>query len=424
MRVELLAVGTELLLGATVNSSAAWLGERLAEAGVDVTRSVAVGDDVDTIADAVGDALDAADAVIVTGGLGPTRDDLTHDALAAVAGVHLRRDPEVERALRERYASVGAPMRANTLRQADVPEGATTLPNERGTAPGLRMGLPGGVVYALPGVPREMRAMFLSAVRPDLLVRAGKPAAIVSRTLRTAVIWESAVGERLAGLDAELAASGRVTLAYLAAPAQVRVRVTAKAETRQAAFALVAPVEERVRRLLGDAVYGVDDETLDEVVHRLLAEQEATVAVAESLTGGLLGAELTEMSGSSATFRGGMIAYATDLKAGVLGVPEDLLATHGAVHPDVALAMATGARDRLDATYGLGLTGVAGPNEQDGRPVGTVHIGLAGPGGERTVTSPRLVGDRHHIRELAVVHTLDLLRRRLLGVDIYREVSG
>ncbi|MBA9006966.1 CinA family nicotinamide mononucleotide deamidase-related protein [Thermomonospora cellulosilytica] len=414
MRVELVTVGDELLLGDTVNGNAAWLGRRLAEAGVEVTRSVVVGDLLAEIVEAVTAALGRADAVIVTGGLGPTYDDLTRDALAAAAGVPLVLDKDLERRLRDRVAAAGRTLVPMALRMAEVPEGARVLPNPVGSAPGLRVKLPGGVAYALPGVPREMRAIMTGTVLPELRAAiSGTPA--VRRILRTAGVWESELADRLAPVEA----LEGVRLAYLPDPAEVRVRITA---TGPDAEALAGRAERMARELLGPAVYGEDADTLDRVVHRLLAERSATVATAESLTGGLLGAELTAMPGSSATYAGGVVAYATRLKHELLGVPRELLDAEGAVHPDVAAAMAAGVRDRLGATYGLAVTGVAGPEPQDGRPVGTVYIAVAGPGCDPRVTAPDLpvpsdaAAARAPVRRMTVVHALDLLRRTLLGV--------
>ncbi|MDL4818128.1 CinA family nicotinamide mononucleotide deamidase-related protein [Actinomadura opuntiae] len=415
MRVELLTVGDELLLGDTINGNAAWLGKRLAEHDVEVTRSVVVGDELDVIVAAVRSALERADAVITTGGLGPTYDDLTRDALAQAAGVPLVRDPELERRLRERAEAAGRELQPMALRMAEVPEGAGLLRNSAGSAPGLRVELDGGTVYALPGVPFEMRTIMDEVVLPDLAGTAGLPA-VARRTLRTAGMWESVVATRLA----EVEAMDGVKLAYLPDPAEVKIRITTVGADPKGRL---DGVEVRVRELLGPVVYGVDDESLDRVVHRLLAERSATVAVAESLTGGLIGAELTAMPGSSETYAGGMVTYATELKHSLLGVPEDLLAEHGAVHPDVAAAMAAGVRDRLGATYGVAVTGVAGPLPQDDRPVGTVYIGVTGPGDTRTVVKPKLpvpgTGPeiRAVIRRMTVVHALELLRRVLLGLD-------
>ena len=414
MRVELLAVGTELLFGDIVNTNAAWLGQRLAEAGVDVTTSVVVGDNVGRIADAVRVALGRADALVVTGGIGPTQDDLTREGLAAAAGVELVRDPELEAALRERFTALRRDVPEMNYRQADRPAGATTIPNPRGSAPGVRVEIGGGVAYALPGVPHEMQRMFTESVLPDLLRRAGEPACIVHRVLRTAGMWESAVAAALAPQVERLDRDGGVTIAFLASQGQTRVRLTAKAATPEQALARIAPEEEAARRALGSAVYGADDDTLDGVVAALLRARGATVAVAESLTGGLLGAELSRASGASDVFAGGVVAYTPAVKQALLGVPAAVLAEHGAVSAECAAAMADGVRALLGSTYALALTGVAGPAEQEGKPVGTVHAGLAGPDGVRT-RDLRLPGDRTLVRGYAVVAALNLLRLELLG---------
>jgi nicotinamide-nucleotide amidase len=408
VRVELLTVGDELLRGDTVNGNATWLGWRLTEAGVEVTRGAVVPDELEVMVGALRDALRRADAVIVTGGLGPTSDDITREALAQAAGVSLHRDPEVERRIRERAAERRVPLRPDALRMADVPEGATLLPNPAGSAPGIRLPLPDGVVYALPGVPSEMRAITEESLLPEL-----HGETVAACVLHTATVWESVVADRLAPIEA----MAGVKLAYYASPGEVRVRIEAKGAE------LLAEAETAACELLGSACYGQGEVSLDRVVHGLLAERGATVAVAESLTGGLLGAELTAMPGSSATFAGGVIAYATPLKHALLGVPEDLLAAHGAVHPDVAAVMARGVRERLGASYGLAVTGVAGPEPQDGRPVGTVHVAVADSGGAVTTRSPGLpvpadgVRARAAVRQMTVVHALDLLRRVLLGLE-------
>ncbi|MEU5878426.1 CinA family nicotinamide mononucleotide deamidase-related protein [Spirillospora sp. NPDC047279] len=416
MRIELLTIGDELLLGDTINGNAAWMGQRLAEHGVEVTRSVVVGDELDVIIEAVHEALGRAEAVITTGGLGPTYDDLTRDALAKAAGVPLRRDPTLEKRLRDRVEAARRPLAPMALRMADVPEGASLLGNTVGSAPGLRVELPGGVVYALPGVPFEMRTIMTEVVIPELIEDSGLHE-VARRTLRTAGVWESVIATSLA----EVEALDQIKLAYLPSSGEVKIRITA---TGPDAEQRLAAAEDRARALLGDAVYGAGDDTLDRAVHRLLAERGRTVAVAESLTGGLIGAELTAMPGSSATYAGGVVTYATELKHRLLGVPDDLLREHGAVHPDVAAAMAAGVRDRLGASYGLAVTGVAGPESQDGRRVGTVYISVAGPEDEPKVFNPRLpvpgVGGeiRGVIRRMTVVHALELLRRAILGLDV------
>lgn len=411
MRVELLAVGTELLFGDIVNTNAAWLGQRLAEVGMDVTTSVVVGDNVARIADALTVALGRADAAVVTGGIGPTQDDLTREAFAAAAGVDLVRDPELERALRERFTALRRDVPEMNYRQADLPAGATSIPNPKGSAPGVRAEIGGGVAYALPGVPHEMKQMFTDSVLPDLLALGGQPACIVHRVLRTAGLWESAVAAALAGQVERLERDGGVTVAFLASGGQTRVRLTAKAATPEEARALIAPEEAAARQALGTAVYGADDATLAGAVSNLLKARGATVAVAESLTGGLLGADLSNAPGSSDTFLGGVVSYATEVKHAVLGVPEGIPVISDAC----AAAMASGVRDLMGATYALALTGVAGPAEQEGKPPGTVHVGLAGPHGAEA-RALRLPGDRALVRSISVVSALNLLRLHLLSV--------
>jgi nicotinamide-nucleotide amidase len=415
VRCEIIGVGTELLLGQIVNTNAAWIGQRLADVGWDCLRHTVVGDNEGRIADTIREALGRADAVILTGGLGPTQDDVTREALAAVAGVPLVRQPELERWLRDRFARMGVKRMAEmNLRQADVPEGARTIDNPRGTAPGLILELDGKPAYAVPGVPREMEGMLESVVLPDLAARAGEGRAIVSRTLRTVGVGESRLAERLTPLWEE-AGAGQVTLAYLASPGEVRIRLTAVGPTREAAQAEIAPVEARVREELGDVVYGSDDETLEAAVGRLLRQRGRTLATAESLTGGLLGGRITTVAGSGDYFLGGVVAYATDAKAAQLGVDPALLEADGPVSEPVAAAMAAGARTAFGADLGLAVTGVAGPNEQSGRRVGTLCLGVADADGTvtRILTAP---GDRTQVRLWTCAVALDLLRRRLEGL--------
>jgi nicotinamide-nucleotide amidase len=415
VRCEIVGVGTELLLGQIVNTNAAWIGQRLADVGWDCLRHTTVGDNQARIAEVAREALARADAVIVTGGLGPTQDDITREALAEVAGVPLVRRPELEAWLRERFAQMGiARMAEMNLRQADVPQGARYIDNPRGSAPGLIVEVGGKPVYAVPGVPREMEGMLERVVLPDLAARADEGRAIVSRVLRTAGVGESRLAERLTPLW-ESAGGGQVTLAYLASPGEVRVRLTAVGATREQALAEIAPLEAKVREELGEVVYGVDDETLEEAVGRLLRERDRTVATAESLTGGLLGGRVTAVAGSSDYYLGGVVAYATEAKAALLGVDEGVLAAGGPVSEPVAAAMAEGARRAFGADLGLATTGVAGPAEQGGRPVGTLCLAVADAVGTATSTL-RAPGDRTQVRAWAVTVALDLLRRRLEGV--------
>ncbi len=418
MRCEIVGVGTELLLGQIINSNAAWIGQRLADVGWDCLRHTVVGDNEERIAAVLREALDRADAVIVTGGLGPTQDDVTRDAVAAVAGVALRRDPAIERWLEERFARFGRQRMARmNLRQADVPEGARTIDNPRGTAPGLIIEVGGKPLYAVPGVPREMEGMLERVVLPDLAARAGEGRAIVSRTLRTAGVGESLLAERLTPLWESTGAAGEgVTMAYLASPGEVRVRLTAVGATREEALARIGPVERAVRDELGTVVYGFDDETLERAVARLLGELGQTLATAESLTGGLVGGRVTTVPGASDHYRGGVVAYATEAKATVLGVDQKLLDEHGPVSEPVAAAMAEGVRRAFATDVGLATTGVAGPTEQGGHPVGSLCLAVADAVGTVTITR-RAPGDRAQVRAWATTVALDLLRRRLEGAE-------
>ena len=407
LRTAVVAVGDELLLGDIVNGNAAWLGERLAAAGAPVVHSAMVGDDVERIAAAVRRGLADADVVLVSGGLGPTSDDVTRSAVAAVAGVPLDRHPALEQVLRDRFAAYGRPMPEAVLVQADVPRGATALDNPLGTAPGLRLEVGEQLVFALPGPPHELAAVATASVLPEIARRSGSVS--LTRTLRCAGAGESAVAEVV---ETTVDLPPGVDLAYLADGAVVRVRLTRVAASEVEADRVLAPLVDRLAAALGTTVFGRDDDTLPGVVVRRLTQAGQTVAVAESLTGGLLGAALTELPGSSAAFRGGVQVYATDLKASLAGVPEQVLAEHGAVSPQTAEALATGVRERLGATWGVGVTGVAGPDEQEGVAVGTVHLAVAGPEGVRAITV-RLPGGRPRVRQLAVTTALDLLRRQL-----------
>jgi nicotinamide-nucleotide amidase len=412
MRAELLAVGDELLFGDIVNGNAAYLGRQLADVGITITHSVVIGDDIETIAEAIRTALSRADAVVMTGGIGPTQDDLTREGIALAAGVELRRDDFLEGQLRRRFRELGRNVPDMNYRQADLPVGAVPLPNERGTAPGVRMELLGGVAYAMPGVPHEMNAMFTASVLPDLVRRAGSPAVVVHRVLHTSGMWESAVAQAMGPEVDRLAAAGErnPTIAFLASGGQTRVRISALAPNRAEAEKLIAPVEAFGREALGEGLYGIDDDTLEGVVHRMLLERGETVAVAESLTGGLLAGRLTATPGSSETFRGGIVAYSADLKDQLLGTEA---VARGAVTEQTAKLMASGVRERLGATWGISTTGVAGPSESEGQPVGTLFVGIAGPGGveARHVQLPG--GGRDFVRMLSAVQGLDLLRRSL-----------
>lgn len=407
MRSAVVAVGDELLLGDVVNGNAATLGRLLAGAGAPVAHSSMVGDDVADIVRAVRRAMDDVDVVVLTGGLGPTVDDLTRDALAAVAGVPVDRVPALEERLREKYAAYRVAVPDAVLRQADVPRGAQVLDNPAGSAPGLRLEVGGRTLLALPGPPHEMTAV-LAAVLGELAARSGQVR--VTRTLRCGGAGESEVAELV---DAALDLPPAVRLAYLSGGGVVQVRLSTTAADVATAEAALAPHLAAARAVLGDRVFGEGDDTLAEAVVSRLRRAGQTVAVAESLTGGLFGGALTDVPGASAAFRGGVQVYAADLKAALAGVPTDVLAAEGPVSAVTAAAMADGVRARLRADWGVGLTGVAGPGEQDGHPPGTLHVAVSGPSGTTTLRR-RLPGDRARVRLLAVAVALDALRRRLL----------
>jgi nicotinamide-nucleotide amidase len=410
MRAEVLSVGTELLLGDIVNTNAAHIGRALASIGIDCFMHTTVGDNEQRIADALAAILERSDAVILTGGLGPTQDDVTREAIARLTGRPLVRDPKIEEELRARFAELGRPMAETNVRQADVPEGSSIIETTWGTAPGLIVEHAGGVIYAVPGVPAEMEDMLARAVLPDLLRRAGEPTQIISRVVRVAGVSESSIAEQLRDVWEML--GGETTMAYLAGGGEVRIRLTAKASDPTRAEELVSAAEASVRSVLGAAVVGVDYETLEAVVGKLLLARGWTLGAAESLTGGALGSRVAAAAGASEYFRGSIVSYSTEVKEDLLGVPGWVLDEHGPVSEPVARAMAQGARDRLKADVAVSLTGVAGPTEQ-GRPVGTVVIGVSGPLGE-VVREVRLPGDRNTVRTLAVAAGLNLVRLYLL----------
>jgi nicotinamide-nucleotide amidase len=399
-----------LLLGDIVNSNAAHIGRSLASIGIDCFMHTTVGDNEQRIADAMSAILARSDAAIVTGGLGPTQDDVTREAIARLTGKPLVRDPTIEEQLRARFAELGRPMPEMNVRQADVPQGASVIETTWGTAPGLIVEHAGGVIYAVPGVPAEMEDMLSRAVLPDLLRRAGEPTQILSRVVRIAGMSESSIAEKLHGVWEML--GGDTTMAFLAGGGEVRIRLTSKASDPSHAEELASAAEATVRSALGAAVIGVDDETLEVVVGTLLLARGWTLGTAESLTGGAVGSRIASTAGASEYFRGAIVSYATEVKEDLLGVPGWVLEEHGPVSEPVARAMAQGARDRLKADVAVALTGVAGPTEQ-GRPVGTVVIAVAGPLGE-AVREVRLPGDRNTVRTLAVSAGLNLVRLYLL----------
>ncbi len=411
MRCEVVAVGTELLLGQVVDSNSAWLGERLAEAGIDSHFQVKVGDNLERIAVALRTALARSDAVICCGGLGPTQDDITREAIARVLDVPLERDADMVAVIEAIFSGRGRQFPPSNARQADRPAGASFLHQTLGTAPGLLCPVGQKVLYAVPGVPHEMKDMVERAVLPDLRTRAGQPATIRSRTLRTWGLPESVLAERLGPrLDQLDAAPSGPTIAFLASGIEgIKVRATVKAPTEEEAVAALDAEEQVLRSMLGEAVFGVDDETMEHVVGELLGRHQWTLSLAESMTGGLVSSRIVDAPEASTWFKGGVVTYASEVKFDILGVREGPVITE-----ECAVQMAEGVRKLLDTDVGLSVTGVAGPGRQEDQPVGTTWLGVALPTGSEAV-HVRLPGDRVRIRQLAAISVLDLLRRRLLA---------
>lgn len=412
MRCEIIAVGTELLLGQIVDTNSTWMGEQLALAGINSHFQTKVGDNLDRMVSALRIALDRSDAIIMCGGLGPTQDDITREAIAIVMDVGLVRDESIVERIRTLFKTRGRDMPLNNLRQADVPKGASVIPQMPGTAPGLICPVDGKVIYAVPGVPHEMQAMLQGTVVPDLRRRSGEVAAIRSRILRTWGQSESALAEMLAGRIKELDHRTNPTLAFLASGIEgLKVRITAKAPDEKKAERILADEEVRLRAIMGDIIFGVDTESMESTVIDLLRRQNRTLAVAESLTGGLVGARLTAIPGASDVFRGAVVSYASDIKYQMLDVPEGPV-----VNAATAKAMALGICNVLGSDVGLATTGVAGPSMQENQPVGTVFLGLA-INGRVEAHHVRLPGDRDRIRQFSVINLLNLLRLRLLAQE-------
>ena len=407
MRCDVVAVGTELLLGQIVDTNSAWLGEQMAMAGIDSCVQVKVGDNLPRMIKAIRQALADADALVICGGLGPTHDDITREAIAEVMGTTLEFDDEVGMVIAEMFASRNRRMPEINMRQAMVPKGASVIPQRRGTAPGLVCPVGNNVIYAVPGVPFELYEMFERAILPDLLARSGSQSVIASRTLRTWGESESGLNERLHDLIGELDRVGNPTLAFLASGWEgIKVRLTAKADSTAAVQELLDIWDRRVREVVGDVVFGVDGDTMESVVLDLLRSRGLTLGLAESVTGGLVAGRLTNVAGSSDVLRGSIVSYASEVKFDVLGVTPGPV-----VSESVAVEMAIGARRVLGANVGLALTGVAGPADQDGVKPGTLCVGLALPDGSTQSRTLQLPGVRDQMRQLSVISALDFLRR-------------
>ena len=409
---EILCIGTELLLGTILNGNARWLAEELAALGIPHYRQTVVGDNRERLIEVVREAAGRCSLLICTGGLGPTPDDLTTEALAAAFGAPLQERPEVWVDIQAKLAGRGRPIAASNRKQALLPEGAALLPNPTGTAPGLIWSpRPGFTVLTFPGVPAELRAMWIGTAVPWLRDQGVEGGVFESRLLRFWGIGESSLAEQVADL-LELA---NPTVAPYAGAGEVKLRLTARAATSEAARQLLAPVEADLRARTGSLCFGTDSDSLASVVLERLRQRGETLAVAESCTGGGLGGALAAVPGASDGFLGGVISYANAMKQILLGVPAELLATHGAVSDPVAIAMAEGARAATGSTWTIAVTGIAGPGGGSAeKPVGLVHIAVAGPDGCRSEAA-RFGAQRGRtwIQTLTVGEALNRLRLRL-----------
>lgn len=408
MKCEVVAVGTELLLGQIVDTNSSWIGEQLALVGIDSHFQTKVGDNWARIKSVLTQALERSDAVIVCGGLGPTQDDITRDVIADIMGVPLERDEALVDRIRQVFGGRGRPMPENNLRQADVPKGASIIPQMPGTAPGLICPVGDKVIYAVPGVPYEMQEMVLGTVLPDLVRRAGITSVIKSRTLRTWGDSESGLAEKLHDEFQRLEKEGGATIAFLASGMEgLKVRITAKAPTVAEADEILATEEAIVREIIGPIVFGVDDDTMESVVLDLLKAQGLTIALAESLTGGMISSRLCDIPGASAAFRGSVVSYASDVKHQLLGVPDGPVVTE-----DAARAMVEGVCRLLDADVGIAVTGVAGPDSQEGLEPGTVFMATM-VDGVVEVSRAKFPFDRNRMRQFTTISVLNSLRLRL-----------
>jgi len=413
VKLEVVTIGTELLLGQIIDTNAAELGRALAGAGVEVVRRSSVADRPDAIRAAVAEALDRTGFVITTGGLGPTRDDMTKKEVAALFNKPLRLNADVLRALEERFRRLGRAMPAVNRTQAEVPDGATVLPNPRGTAPGLWVEDRGRVVVMLPGVPSEMRGLLADEVLPRLAQRSSGAGLVVrSRTVRTTGVAESALAERVGPIEDEIAP---LTLAYLPSTDGVELRVTAWGLAADDAERRLAAAMAQLRERAGADGYGEDGTDLAAVVLALLRARNARLVVAESCTGGLVSGRITAVPGASDVFIGGVVAYDNVVKSGTLGVRPELLDKHGAVSEEVVRAMAEGMQRQFAVDAALAITGIAGPTGGTAeKPVGTVWL-AARYGAEVRALKRIFPGDRGEIRARAAQAALDLLRRLIAG---------
>ena len=408
MRAEIISIGTEILLADIQDTNAHHIAQRLPALGIDLYYMHQIGDNQARLTELMQTALQRSDVVLCTGGLGPTEDDLTRDAIAAVVGEEASIDADAEAHLRGFFSRRGIDMPERNLKQATIIPSGEIIPNPRGTAPGWWVEKDGGIIVAMPGPPAEMSGMWANEIAPRLADRSDDDV-IISRTIKTVGIGEGHVDEMVS----PLLKSANPTIGVYSKGDGIHLRLTAKATTEADAYALIHPVEGEIRGLFGTAVWGADDDTLAGGVIDLLKQRDLSVAVMESATGGLLASTLTDVPGASEVFRGGLVTYSEETKIRY-GVPAEMILDNGVVSEQTAVGMASAVRSELEADIGLGITGVAGPDPHDRQPVGTIHIGVETPTG-RSHTEYVFAQTREAIKRRAVTTCLLLIRRAALG---------
>ncbi len=410
MKSEIIAVGTELLLGNIVNTNAQYLSQKLADLGIDVYYHVVVGDNLKRLTETIKTSLERSDIVITSGGLGPTADDITKEGAAQAMGLKLLPDEESIERIKKMFSSTGRIMTKNNIKQGYIPEGAVVLENNNGTAPGVLIEKEGKIVIMLPGPPKELYPMFESKVLPYL--KSKTDSTIRSKVLRVIGVGESAVEHMLKDI---FDSQANPTIAPYAKDGEVHLRITAKTGIPEEADSLIAEMEQKVRAILDDNIYGCNEETLEEAVLKLLQKKNLTISLAESCTGGLVASRLTDIPGASASLISGVVSYSNESKINILKVKEETIRKYGAVSPQTAEEMAVGAKKLSNTDIGLSITGIAGPDGGSAeKPVGLCYIGIA-IGNSVNVQKIMLTGNRNRIRWGSSSRALDFLRRELLS---------
>jgi nicotinamide-nucleotide amidase len=409
VKAEIIAIGTEILLGEIIDTNSAFIAQSLPELGIDLYYKSVVGDNLGRIVETLQRGWDRSDLIVITGGLGPTEDDMTREGVAKLLGEEPYVVPELEDRLHAFFTRRGYPMPASNIKQAWLIPSARALDNPRGTAPGWWVERDGRIIVCMPGVPGEMERMWVHEVKPEL-ERRSHGEVLVTRTIKTLGIGEGSVDE----MAKPLYGTPGVGIGTYARADGVHLRIGAKGATREEAWSRIRPVEEELERIFGPAIWGKDDDTLEGHIHDLLAERRVTLSSMESCTGGLFASTLTDVPGSTSVYPGGLVTYTAQMKI-ASGVPAEVITAHGVISPETAGAMARAVRERLETDYGLGITGVAGPDPQEGVAPGTVHIAVAGPDGQTEHMSMSMNQGRQAVKRRAVTTAMLLLRRVLLA---------